>query len=194
MWVSTAGRSGWRGGFTMSAQHGRGTTVSPAARAGSLPASSNEPAAPPRTARNAMRFGPRTPRCLRSVSPVNPATAVVSGRAVQPTRRCQARSAPQSRDERKSGSHPGGDTSLMVLMTVSNKDRSRAISTQHNGRQNCPRPRSSNAQIPQRRECLEHGLRPGQRQPTGQWHPADPDTVGMAVNVRVTAIHAACHP
>jgi deazaflavin-dependent oxidoreductase (nitroreductase family) len=85
LWVSTAGRSGWRGGFTMSAQHGRGTTVSPAARAGSLPASSNEPAAPPRAARNAIRFGPRTRRVIRAIARVvNPLVLRIAGRRHMP--------------------------------------------------------------------------------------------------------------
>ena len=69
----------------MSTQHGRGRAVSPAARAGSLPASSGQPAAPPRAAKNTIRFGPRTRRVIRAIARVvNPLVLRVAGRRHMP--------------------------------------------------------------------------------------------------------------
>jgi deazaflavin-dependent oxidoreductase (nitroreductase family) len=69
----------------MSTQHGRGKTVSPAARAGSLPVSSNGPAAPPRAERNAIRFGPRARRLIRAIARVvNPLVLRIAGRRHMP--------------------------------------------------------------------------------------------------------------
>jgi deazaflavin-dependent oxidoreductase (nitroreductase family) len=59
----------------MSTQHGPGKTVSPAARAGSLPVSSNGPAAPPRAARNVIRAVARV---------VNPLVLRIAGRRHMP--------------------------------------------------------------------------------------------------------------
>ena len=68
----------------MSTQHGPGKTGSPAARAGSLPASSNGPAAP-HAARNAIRFGPRTRRVIRAIARlVNPLVLRIAGRRHMP--------------------------------------------------------------------------------------------------------------
>jgi deazaflavin-dependent oxidoreductase (nitroreductase family) len=69
----------------MSTQHGWGTTVSPAARAGSLPASSSQPAAPPRAAKNAIHFGARTRRVIRAIARVvNPLVLQIAGRRHMP--------------------------------------------------------------------------------------------------------------
>jgi deazaflavin-dependent oxidoreductase (nitroreductase family) len=65
----------------MSTRHVRGKTVSPAARAGGLPASAQAPAAPPRAARNAIRFGPRTRGVIRAIARVvNPLVLRIAGR------------------------------------------------------------------------------------------------------------------
>lgn len=69
----------------MSTPHGRGKTVSPAVRAGSLPVSSNGHAEPPRAARNAIRFGPRTRRVIRAIARVvNPLVLRIAGRRHMP--------------------------------------------------------------------------------------------------------------
>ena len=65
----------------MSTPHVRGKTVSPAARAGGVPASAQGPAAPPGAARNAIRFGPRTRRVIRAIARVvNPLVLRIAGR------------------------------------------------------------------------------------------------------------------
>ena len=65
--------------------HVRGKTVSPAARAGGVPASAHGSAAPPRAARNAIRFGPRTRRVIRAIARVvNPLVLRIAGRRHMP--------------------------------------------------------------------------------------------------------------
>lgn len=69
----------------MSTQHRRGKIVSHAAQAGSLPASSKRAAVPPRAARNAIRFGPRTRRMIRAIARlVNPLVLRIAGRQHMP--------------------------------------------------------------------------------------------------------------
>jgi len=69
----------------MSTPDVRGKAVSPAARAGGLPASAQGPAAPPRAARNAIRFGPRTRRVIRAIARVvNPLVVRIAGRRHMP--------------------------------------------------------------------------------------------------------------
>ena len=65
----------------MPAQHGQATAVSAAARGGSMLAGQAGHEAPPRTAGDAIRFGPRTRRLIRAVARVvNPLVLRIAGR------------------------------------------------------------------------------------------------------------------
>jgi deazaflavin-dependent oxidoreductase (nitroreductase family) len=65
----------------MSIPQGQETAVFPAGAAGSVPAATEGPAALPRAARNAIRFGPRTRRLIRAVARVvNPLVLRIAGR------------------------------------------------------------------------------------------------------------------
>jgi deazaflavin-dependent oxidoreductase (nitroreductase family) len=69
----------------MSTRHGRGTTVSLATRAGSMPAGQAGHDVPLRAAGNAIRFGPRTRRLIRAVARVvNPLVLRIAGRRHMP--------------------------------------------------------------------------------------------------------------
>ena len=69
----------------MSAPHRHGMTVVAAAPAGATPAGQAGQEAPPRAARNALRFGPRTRRLIRAVARVvNPLVLRIAGRRHMP--------------------------------------------------------------------------------------------------------------
>ena len=69
----------------MHAQHRRGTTATLAARAGSMSMEQAGQDAPPRPARNTIRFGPRTWRLIRAVARVvNPLVLRMAGRRHMP--------------------------------------------------------------------------------------------------------------
>ena len=69
----------------MHAQHRRGTTATLAARADSMPLGQAGHDAPPRPARNTIRFGPRTRRLIRAVARVvNPLVLRIAGRRHMP--------------------------------------------------------------------------------------------------------------
>ncbi len=69
----------------MSTPHRRETTVSAAARASSMPAGPARHGPPPRSARNAIRFGPRTRRLIRATARVvNPLVLRIAGRRHMP--------------------------------------------------------------------------------------------------------------
>lgn len=69
----------------MSTQRRRGTGVSPASQAGSVPAPSQGHRTPRRAAGNAIRFGPRTRRLIRAVARVvNPLVLRIAGRRHMP--------------------------------------------------------------------------------------------------------------
>ena len=70
----------------MSTPQGRGTAISPTCEAGSVPAASEgRAAAPPRAGSNAIRFGPRARRLIRTVARVvNPLVLRIAGRRHMP--------------------------------------------------------------------------------------------------------------
>ena len=69
----------------MPTQHGRTTAVSAVARGGSMLAGQAGHQAPPRTAGNAIRFGPRTRRLIRALARVvNPLVLRIAGRRHMP--------------------------------------------------------------------------------------------------------------
>jgi hypothetical protein len=69
----------------MSTPHRPEATVSAAARASSMPAGPAGHEPPPRPARNAIRFGPRTRRLIRATARVvNPLVLRIAGRRHMP--------------------------------------------------------------------------------------------------------------
>ena len=69
----------------MPTQHGRTTAISAVARGGSMLAGQAGHQAPPRTAGNAIRFGPRTRRLIRALARVvNPLVLRIAGRRHMP--------------------------------------------------------------------------------------------------------------